>query len=289
MLITSTLFAILSYVGWGIGDVISIRVFRSNDAGAVTFYSALYRIFIWLLLLPFFYAGYRDIALVPLLFNLLAGFSSGFGYYFFGKAAKSINPSLVAAISGGWGGVALIFSLLFFHEVMTLPQWLSVALIFLGLFFTTFNLNWLKKLDLNAKGFRYAIFSLILWGACGAFLKIPALSYGWYWTSIILLLPYLLIVKLTTSHRVSIFTLKLTKLKWFFVMVVLMILADMGYSMAFQWGGNIAIIGTIAGSSATLSTLLAYFVYKEPLKLNQKVGIALSLLGIIATAYFSSI
>ncbi|PIY69163.1 hypothetical protein COY90_02140 [Candidatus Roizmanbacteria bacterium CG_4_10_14_0_8_um_filter_39_9] len=59
--------------------------------------------------------------------------------------------------------------------------------------------------------------------------------------------------------------------------------------MGFQLGGNVAVIGTIAGSSASLSTLLSYFVYKEPLTTNQKIGISLSLLGIIATAYFSSI
>ncbi|PIY69129.1 hypothetical protein COY90_02200, partial [Candidatus Roizmanbacteria bacterium CG_4_10_14_0_8_um_filter_39_9] len=179
MLIVSTLFAILSYVGWGVGDVISIKIFRNNDSGAVTFYSALYRIFIWLILFPFFYNGFQNITLIPLLFNLLAGCSSGLGYYFFGKAAKKINPSLVAAISGGWGGVALLLSLIFFHEIMTIPQWVSVGLIFIGLFFTTFNLNRIQKIKLKNSGVMYAVGSLLLWGACGAFLKIPAQKYGW--------------------------------------------------------------------------------------------------------------
>lgn len=279
---------LLAYLGWGVGDVVSIKIFRSNDPGKVTFLSGLSRMIIWVALMPFFFQGFQNITLTPLLFNLLAGLSSGLGYYFFGKAAALINPSIVAAISGGWGGSALIFSLVFFKEQLTLAQWVSIALIFLGLFLTTFNLRLFQKVNLADKGIFYAILAFIVWGICGAFLKIPAVSYGWYWTSIIMLIPYLLILKLSTNN-IKLTQFKIKNFGLFLLMVVLIVLADLGYNGSFQFGGDIALVGTIAGSYSTLSTFLAYLVYREPLTLKQKIGIIISLLGIVATAYFSSV
>ncbi|MFZ2206134.1 MAG: EamA family transporter [Microgenomates group bacterium] len=286
----SILLALLAFVGWGLGDTISIALFRKNDPAVITFFSGLLRLCIWLLLAPLFLSGLGAITLIPLLFNLLAGLGSGLGYYFYGKAAQRTNPALVAAIGGGWGGSALIYSLLFFKETLSIPQWISIALIFVGLFLVTFNLDWFKKMDRkNNRGFLYAFFSFLAWGVCGAFLKIPVVSYGWYWTSVIMLIPYILVLFLTMRKRENISPFKIKDVKLFIVIVIATILADLGYNSSFHFGGNIAIVGTIAGSYATLSTVLSYFIYKEPLTKKQTIGIIIALIGIISTSYFSSL
>ncbi len=290
MTLIPILLALLAFVGWGLGDTISIALFRKNDPAVITFFSGLLRFCIWLLLAPLFLNELDSITLIPLLFNLLAGLGSGLGYYFYGKAAQRTNPALVAAIGGGWGGSALIYSLLFFNETLSVPQWISICMIFFGLFLVTFNLSWFKKMDRkNNMGFLYAFLSFLAWGVCGAFLKIPAISYGWYWTSVIMLIPYILVLFLTMKKQGNISPLKIKNIKLFFVIVIATILADLGYNSSFHFGGNIAVVGTIAGSYATLSTILSFFIYKEPLSRKQFIGICIALIGIILTSFFSSI
>lgn len=290
MTIVPVLLAVVAFLGWGIGDSISIKLFRKNDPAVITFFSGIYRILIWLIFLPLFFKDARNISLIPLLFNLLAGLSSGLGYYFYGKAAKLTNPALVAAIAGGWGGSALIYSLIFFKETITHKQWLSIGLIFSGLIFATFNADWFKKIKLkNNRGFFYAFLTFIVWGLCGAFLKIPAVSYGWYWTSLIMLIPYFLVILLTVKKEIHGPKLKISLFGLFIIIVLLAILGDLGYNSSLQFGGKVAIVGTIAGSYAVLSTLLAYLIYKEPLTKKQTLGIIICLTGIVLTAYFSSV
>lgn len=283
------LLALLAYTGWGVSDSIGVMLFRKNNPSLVIFYSGLFRAFIWLLFLPFFITSFGSITLIPLLINLIAGLSSGLGYYFYGRAARIINPALVAAITGGWGGTALIFSLLFLREKVSLSQWLSIGLIFVGLFLVTVKLSWFRKLNMKKEiGVLFAFLGLIFWGLCGALLKIPAVSYGWYWTSLIMLFPYIFILLFEVKSIGKKINLKIIDVRIFLLVVFLSVIADLGYNSSFQLGGNVAIVGTIAGSSATFATFLSYLIYKEPLTKKQIVGIIIALLGIVSTAYFSS-
>ena len=69
--------------------------------------------------------------------------------------------------------------------------------------------------------------------------------------------------------------------------MVVLILGDLGYNSGFTFGGSVAIIGTIGGSYAVLTTALSYIVYKEPLTNQQKLGVGISLIGF--DSLFSSV
>ena len=284
------LLALLAYFGWATADTISIRLFRRNNPSIITVVGGIYRLALWLVLLPLFINQIKQITLRPLVFNLLAGFSSGLGLYFFGKATKTANSSLVTAISGGWGVSALILSVIFLKEKITLLQWLAIILTFVGLYFATFSPNWFKnKKIFSQKGLIYALFAFLLWGFCGAFLKIPARSYGWYWTSVIMLIPYMLVI-LTETKRIKLKDLfHIVDYKYLLLMVLFIALADMGYNGSFSVGGSAAITGTIGGSYATGSTLLTYLVYREKITKRQLLGIILSLTGVVLVSYFTSV
>lgn len=284
------LLSLLAYVGWGVGDTISVRLFRKNNPSIITLSSGFYRILIWLILIPLFISEIKNITIIPFLFNLLAGLASGLGYYFFGKAAKVTNPSLVAAISGGWGVAALILSLIFLSEKITASQWIAILLVFVGLYLVTFSPKWVGNRRIFAdKGVVYALLAFLVWGICGAFLKIPARSYGWYWTSVIMLIPYITVVLLETKNVKINQLFHINDYKLFLLMVVFTVLADLGYNGSLSLGGYVAITGTIAGSYATLSTFLTNLVYKEKMTKHQVVGVIISLIGIVLASYFTSI
>lgn len=285
----SILFAILAYFGWGVGDAVSVRLFRKNTPELISIMGGLFRFGIWILLIPFFWKDIGAITLFPFLFNILAGFGSGLGYYFFGKAARSTNSSLVSAIGGGWGVSALILSLVFLNERMSAYQWFAALFVFFGLYIVCFPHGlYPRKIKID-KGTVYAVLAFVMWGICGAFLKIPARSYGFYWTSIIMLIPYLFVVFFDIRKTNILKTFHIADFRYFIVMIVCTVLADIGYNGSLALGGNVAIAGTIAGSYATLTTFLTFKFYKEKLSQRQVFGIIISLIGIILTAYFSSL
>lgn len=287
---TAILASLLAFLGWGLNDALAIKLFRSNDPAKITVASGLFRAIGWLVLMPLFLSEISKITLTPLIYNLIAGFSSGLGYYLFGLASKKTNPVIVASITGGWGVSTVLLGVLFFGETINFYQLLSIIAVFLGLFLVTFKLEYITGLRAkNDTGLWYAFGAFLVWGFCGAFLKLPAISYGWYWTSLIMLIPYLSLIFLF-EKKVSqnLHNLKINNFRLFIILVICIILADLGYNSSFSFGGNIAIVGTISGSYAVLSTVLAYFLYKEPLSKQQLIGVFLTLVGIIGTAISTS-
>lgn len=283
--------ALLAFLSWALADTIAVALYKKNSTSLVIFNSTIGRLIIWAMLLPFFWQGYQNITLTPLLFNLIAGLSSGVGTYFFGRSVRLANPTVVTPISSGWGASALILSRLFFNEPISLAQSISVTIIFMGFVITIFQPGLFQQLKTqHTKGIIYAFLAFLVWGICGVTIKMPSVAYGWYWTSVILLIPYIVVVFFDSKKDF----LKSKSMKvspfWILVLVVIFsVLADIGYSGSFAAGGSNAIVGTIGGSYAALSTLLMYIFYKEPMTRQQTIGTLVSIVGIILTAYFSSI
>lgn len=283
--------ALLAFLSWALADTIAVALYRKNSTSLVIVNSTIGRLIIWALLLPFFWQGIHQITLTPLLFNLIAGLSSGVGSYFFGRSVRLANPAVVTPISSGWGASALILSRLFFNEPMSFAQSISVGIIFIGFVITIFQPGLFQQIkNQHTKGVIYAFLAFLVWGICGVTIKIPSQAYGWYWTSVILLIPYMVVIFFDTK---SVFiknkSLNISPFWILALVVVFSALADIGYSGSFAAGGSNAIVGTIGGSYAALSTILMYFFYKEPMTKQQAIGTVVSILGIILTAFFSSI
>lgn len=285
------LLALLAFVSWALADTISVILYRIHSASAVTINSAMGRILFWLLLLPFFWQDFGRITIVPLVFNLIAGLSSGIGSYLFGRSVKLANPAVVTPICSGWGASALVLSRVFFHEPISIYQSVSVMIILLGYLTTISTPGLFRQIQSKqTQGIIYAFLTFLIWGICGVTIKLPSVSYGWYWTSVILLVPYVVVVFFDAKENLSTNNFLRIKPLWILVAVVLFsALADIGYSGSFAMGGSNAIVGTIGGSYAALSTILMYIFYREPMTKQQKVGAIISITGIILTAFFSSI
>lgn len=287
----AVLTSLLAFVGWGINDALAIKLFRLNDPAKITVATGVLRSLGWIILMPLFIHEFSKITFVPLVYNLIAGFSSGLGYYLFGKAAQKTNPVLVSSLGGAWGVSTVLLSLVFFGEKINFYKSISIFLVFLGVFLVNFKIQTLTKLKHTKDiGIYYALATLVVWGVCGAFLKFPAMAYGWYWTSLIMLVPYLILI-LFFERRIAFNfkALKINNFKLFLVIVLCTMLGDLGYNSSFTLGGSIAMVGTIGGSYAVLSTVMAYFMYKEPLTKQQLWGVLSTLLGIVSMAIFSSI
>lgn len=282
--------SVVSFLGWGVSDATAIALFRRNDPAVITAWSGVIRIVAWILVMPFFLGDIGKISVVPVLWNILAGLSSGLGYYFIGRASRSVHPVLITSVSGGWGASAVVLGLFLFGETISILQIISVILVFLGLLISTVGV--LKENEhktIRNSGFLFAVLAFLVWGICGATLKIPAMEYGWYWSSVIMLVPYLTMVFLTDTKTL----MKSGRWRidgWVLLLIVTccILLGDLGYNGSLALGGNIVVTGTIGGSYAVLSSLSAHFLYRERMNWIQLTGTCMTLFGIVLTAWVSS-
>jgi len=68
--------------------------------------------------------------------------------------------------------------------------------------------------------------------------------------------------------------------------IVFVRIAEFSYNLGLS-KGNASIVAPIAGANPILFVLFAYFIFKEPLKKHQIIGITLILTGIVMLSSFS--
>jgi len=280
--------AFTAMFGWAMADTLSVVLYRRYSSGVVTVNVAIGRMLVWLCLLPWFYTNIKQVTLYPLAVNLFAGLCSGVGLYFYGKALKSANPVLVTPITCS-SVSTLIFAKLLFNESISIFQSISLVIVLAGYVISVAQPGAFKKsLTSETKGLIYAFVTFITWGVCGAIIKIPSLAYGWFWSSVFLLVPYSIVVMLDRQSLRSKTSPQNMRPFFIFTMVILLsAAADFGMFGGYTFGGKGLIVGTIGQSFPVLSTLLMCFGYREPLNKQQLIGTITSVIGIVLTAITS--
>ncbi len=275
-------FALVSLLGWGVGDIFVTII--SRKLGNLQAYFLGF-ILAWLfasLYIPLA-GGINDYGMFFLAFglNIIHTFAN-LSYF---KGLEVGNASLTGTVGGSFSFVAVFISVLIFGEKLTLFHLFGIGLIFAGI--TLASLNWkemktLKKHSiLSDKGVYYGLLAMLGWGIYFSLIRIPAEKIGWYWSgyTLYLTLPFLLFLKPLENNWRDIFKdykLILTLL----MMVVLITAADFSYNLGIL-AGFTSTVAPIAGSYPIVFVVLSRFVFKEKLTLSQKSGIFLTLIGIV--------
>lgn len=287
---TSIFFALLAYFGWGIGDNVSVYLSRKTNATSVTFYAFISRLVIYILLIPFYLREFSRIDLTSIIWSLLVGMSSAVGYWFFCKGSKISNPVVVGSVAGAWGAPALLFSLVFLHESITTLQSLVIGLVFLGLILVSLKIKSFREIGIfKDRGIIYGLITMTFWAICGSFLKIPIERIGWFWTTLIFLIPFGMVFPLTRLKDEKIVNpVKKGVVKYLVLYAILITIAEIGYNNGLATG-KAAIVAAIAGSNSTIFAFVAYLVYREKLYKQQVVGVFITLIGIVMLSIISAV
>ncbi|MFA6005062.1 MAG: DMT family transporter [Patescibacteria group bacterium] len=282
------LFALTALVGWGTADIFGGLVARKIGGYSSAVWSYILSMVIATLYVPFAIPELTKITLetaVWLVVLIPIGVIPLLSLY---EGIKVGNASLVGTIAGSFGGLVVILSVIFLGERISLIQVFSVVVIFVGLLLSSFdfmNSN-LKKL-LSDKGIPFALVSLVTWGVYFTFVKIPIRNIGWFWPAYISWAGFPLVLLFMKAKSIK-FELPTGRKNIVFmtINVLLLTAALFAYNLAAA-NGQTAVVAPIASSYPVLFAVLAYFVFKDRLKMQQIAGVVTALAGIILLSFLA--
>lgn len=284
------IFALVSYVGWGVGDIFGVVSARKLGGYSTTLWSYIFSIIILTFLLPFAPGNIRDFNLSTLFLNILLAIIGAVGFVAFNEGMRLSNASLVGTIAAAFATLAAVLSIVFLGERITTLQATAIVIAFVGVVFCTFNFKDLKKGKLiRNKGLILALVAMVTWGIYFAFIKIPIRQVGWFWpvyVGMISVLPlYLLFVRFRQIKIVKP-TLK-GALPYLLTGIITLRIAELSFNYAISIGLT-AIVAPIAGSYPSLFVVLASIFFKDPITTQEKFGIVVTIAGVVLLSLLSA-
>jgi uncharacterized membrane protein len=287
---TAVLLALLTFVGWGTGDIFgaitSRRIGSLKASLAITGFLTLFL----LALAPFMNTEGVDMSVI--LQSLALGLAIGTAYLAFVEALRIGNPAIVGTISGSFTALTVILSLLFLGETLGVGQLFFIATIVIGVTGASLDIRSLRERKVRMdKSVVLSLITMAGWGVYFTFMKVPIRDAGWFW-------PTLISIAASWLLYVAVFAIKKKLhgaagkkprqgLAPAFITAIVGGGANVTYNIALSYG-NVSIVAPIAGSYLILFVVLAARVFKEPLTHQQTAGIAISLCGIVGLAVLSS-
>ena len=282
------IFALISYLGWGTGVFVEAIVARKLRWFSLTLWSFLFSVLALSFYAPF---AIKDLAnltfsLVILILTLaLIGIFLGTVFYY--EALRIGNRVLVGTIASAFPAVAVILSILFLDERISLQQAIAIIVIFTGLILSMIDIHGIRNQALFNKATLFAIITMFSWGIYIAFIKIPVEKIGWFWPNYItfLIFPVIYLYAKIKGLRIE----KPNENQALIPLVISTILVRIGelsYNFAIS-KGLVAVVAPITGAYSTLFVILAFFFFKDPITKQQIFGIITTLVGIVLLSIFS--
>jgi uncharacterized membrane protein len=279
------LFGLIAMVVWGLADPFVKIITRKIG----TYHTVLYRAvvsFLFLLVIALFFAGTVAVPGTLLLFLLGMGFLGFLAFFLYVKGIEAGNVSVISPIAHASVIITVLLSLFFFRESLKLTQILAMSIIILGIILISFKYSEFKKTRNLAKGIGFALAALIGWGFLFFLWKIP-LAYtspiivAFYVEALLFFYTLISAVPLKKKIFVPKFNKKLLGL-----VVIAGILPALG-SLFYTIGINleyVSLVVPIASASPFIAVIASAAFLKEKLELNQKIAVAMIVIGLIAIA-----
>lgn len=281
-------FALISYFGWGIGDIFGTVAVRKIGSYSTALWRFILGIVLFSFYAPFVLENLKNLTLQLLFLNIIIGIIGIVGLICFYEGLRIANPSLVGTIYAAFAAWVVIFSLIFLNETITNSQIISIVIIFLGLFLSTIDLNEIKKgKNIVNRGILLAIIAMFSHGIYFTFIKIPVRELGWFWPAMISLLMFPLLLTFMRWRRIEL--VKPTHKGAFLPVIInsiFLTVAELSFNSAIGKGLT-AIVAPIAGSYPTIFVVLASLIFKDPISKQQILGEITTLIGIVLLSIFS--
>ena len=199
----------------------------------------------------------------------------------FFKTLEKGNAAVNGTIAASFSFITVLISIFFFNEKPNPLQLVAILIVISGVIITSFDFRNFNAIHLREKNIIYAFIAMILWGIHYAVVKIPSRELGWFWpaffarVAVIIYLPYFLQKKISFE--------KVKGFKSFGILIATAILPTLG-DFTYSAGviiSNTSLFAPVAASSPIIFVLLASWWFKDKISKIQKIGITLTLAGII--------
>lgn len=175
-------FALISFVGWGVGDIFTTLTARKLNAYGSAFWTEVVSVIMLILYIPFALSNLSHLTTGVFVLNILLSIFFMSGIILFREALIRGSSPVIVVITASNAAIATLLSILVFQEKLTLNQELSIVLVFIGLFLSLLDIKHLLngKVKFGA-GVILALIAAILFGVYFTFIKIPVREIGWFW------------------------------------------------------------------------------------------------------------
>jgi len=285
-------YGIIALFGWGLADFFAKRVIDKTGDFKALFWMQL------LSMIPFFALyliadGRFNFPLKDYLMFILISILGVVGYFFFYRAVKLGNISIISPIQASYVVLTVILAVIFLGERLIAEQTISIAIVFIGLIMTGINftaLKSLRKVELLS-GVKEDLISAGCFGFHFIFIGIMVAKYGWLVPvfffrvfNVIFLLIYTFLFKQNFKIKLT------TRESYIYLLFPLIVIFDIAAILGYSLGVNseyVSIVTPVALSFPLVTVTLASIFYKERLDKIQLAGIALLISGIVLLSYFS--
>ncbi|MEK7577275.1 MAG: DMT family transporter [Patescibacteria group bacterium] len=280
-------FALISYVGWGSGDIFGAIAARKIGGYKTTFWIMLAAA---ILFSPLTIIYWNSLISTPLSIIILATFIGFFyqsGNFAVNEALRRTDASIALTVMGSFGAFIVLFSTVFLRESLPLFHAGIIILIFIGVFLCTYQpKSSIKTLDM--KGVWFALYAAISFGIFFTAVKVFSSTLSWFWP---IYLSFLWIPFIYLYLRKIHIKPALSDIKSAFIPLLFNLLLLRGADFTFNIGlqlGLASVVAPIASASPTLSVILAFIIFHEKPTRRQLFGIALALIGIVLLGFAGS-
>jgi drug/metabolite transporter (DMT)-like permease len=282
-------FALISFLCWGTGDIFATIVSRKLGSYSANIWASVFKLIVFSVYIPFAISSLSQLTLESTGMIAVLSIVLAVANLSYNEGLRIANPSLVATISGSFIAVVVILSLIFLKESVTTYQILSIIVIFFGTLLSTLDVKQLRKgIMKSGRGIILATVTMLLWGVYFTFIKIPVNEVGWFWPTYLSALSFPFVVLFAKFRKSKMPNPNYDKcLLPFLLMVLITGIAEFSYNSAIDTGMT-AVVAPIAGSYPVLLAILAYFIFRDPITRQQKIGIAISLLGIVSLSFMTA-
>lgn len=282
-------FALISYFGWAIGDIFGTISARKIGAYETAFWRELLAILVFIFFAPFFLNYLNGFSVELLLLNIILSIIGTIGVIAFYEGLRIGNAAIVGTVGSSFVAVVVILSILILKESVNLYQSAAILLIFVGLSLAGFNFRELRRGGLiKDRGVFFGLIAMFCWGIYFTFIKILIEAVGWYWPAMISLIVSVPIIFLFMKIRKIRMEMPAARaiLPALFANAVFLTAAELSYNSAIS-KGLVVLVAPIAGSYPTLFVILAFLIFKDPIKRHQIAGIIITLCGIVLLSFLS--
>jgi len=217
----------------------------------------------------------------------------GAGAYLGLYRSLELGPLVVVSpIVGGQGAVTLVLAVAFLHDRLDLVHLLLLLVILLGIVLTSTKVEQLVAQGRTpgawlSSGVRFALLSMLCFGVLSFGLGAAATQIpGWFlvlfWARLFSLL-FLTITTLVSSTQQG--ASERPRGAWGYLLAAGGGIVEVGGYIAFSFAAQLAstaVVGVCASLVPVIPLLYGIVAYRERVTFNQLVGIALSLVGLIA-------
>jgi len=275
------LFGIIAMLSWGVADFFAAKSVRKSGVFKTYFWIQAISLAVYSLIFLLFFE-FPAISLMTFALIVICAFIGITTVMSFYKGLQVGIVSIISPIAASYAVVTVILSLIFLNETITAFHAIGITFVIFGAILASFKFHDLIRLKVKnvAAGVKYAVFAMLGWGVLMVLVDVLVSGLGWFFPILFIVtveICYLLIYSGITKKSIS-----FPKNIALFVILagILEVIAFLSFGFSIT-SENVAIVAPIISAFPAITIILARIFFKEILELNQKIGIAAVLMGLV--------